>query len=428
MKKNKGLLSLLTGILFLCSFLVPYLSVQADELSGEFAVEASAAIAIDVETGKVFYDQNSETPLGIASITKLISLYVVEKEIAEGRLAWDDEVSISNYASVLSVHPELSNVPLEQASTYTVKELFDSALIQSANASTVALAEKVAGSEPAFVDLMIEQLNVWGITDLKIVNSSGLNNSFLEDHIYPGSKRDDENELSAKDVAIVARHLIHDYPEILEISSVTTQSFGTHTFSPVEMMTWNWMLAGQAYEKAGVDGLKTGTTNNAGACFVGTMTKDGQRILTVVLNATNHSNDLGARFIETGRLMDYTYDNWRQEIILENGDPVPNLTSVPVDQGKELSVSVETEDSIQMWLHSSTDVSDIEFTTVTDEMVAPLEKGATVGTIGAIYPDTLGYLESTDQTATETRIITKQNVEKANIFVRTWRTVMAWFD
>lgn len=230
MKKKHRFLPLLAGILFFLSSVVPIFSVQADELSGDFKVEAKAALSIDADTGKVLYDQNSDDALGIASITKIISLYLVEKEVAEGNLAWDDEIEISDFVAQLSVHPELSNVPLETTSKYTVKDLFDSAFIQSSNASTMALAEKIAGSEAAFVDLMKKQLEDWGIKDAKIVNSTGLNNVYLGEHIYPGSKTDDENILSAKGVAIVARHLINDYPDVLEVTATPKQEFGSHTF------------------------------------------------------------------------------------------------------------------------------------------------------------------------------------------------------
>ena len=436
MKKKHRFLPLLAGILFFLSSVVPLFSVQADELSGDFKVEAKAALSIDADTGKILYDQNSDDALGIASITKIISLYLVEKEVAEGKLAWDDEVEISDFVAELSVHPELSNVPLESTSKYTVKDLFDSAFIQSSNASTMALAEKIAGTEAAFVDLMKKQLEDWGIKDAKIVNSTGLNNVYLGEQIYPGSKKDDENILSAKGVAIVARHLIHDYPDVLEVTATPKQEFGAHTFSPIEMVNWNWMLPGMLYEKAGVDGLKTGTTDLAGACFVGTMTKDGQRIITVVLNATNHETDPGARFVETGRLMDYTFDNWKKEEVLAQGATVPEFKTAPVHQGKELTVPVQTENAVTVWLHSSMTKEDVTFKTtlnakrVTDknELQAPIEKGENVGTVQATTPDKLGFVEASDEESVQTPLVASQEMAKANIFVQAWRAMKGLFN
>ena len=160
---------------------------------------------------------------------------------------------------------------------------------------------------------MKEQLKDWGIKDATIVNASGLNNSYLGENRPEGTGENDENQMSAQDVAIVARHLILDFPEILDVSSTTTQMFGENTQSPVEMVNWNWMLPGFVNYKEGVDGLKTGTTELAGACFVGTITKNDQRIITVVLNADGHAENPSARFNETDRLMDYCYDNWSEK-------------------------------------------------------------------------------------------------------------------
>jgi len=92
----------------------------------------------------------------------------------------------------------------------------------------------------------------WGITDAKIVNASGLNNAYLGENIYPGSTSTDENELSAKDVALIARHLLQDFPDVLEVTSLSTKQFGEGSYSPVEMVNWNWMLPGFTNTKDGV--------------------------------------------------------------------------------------------------------------------------------------------------------------------------------
>ena len=106
-----------------------------------FKVNAKAAFAVDAQSGKILYDQDGENH-GDRFNHKIIGLYIVLDQVKEGKLSWDDKVSISDYAENLSITPDLSNVPLHKENTYTVKELFDSAIIQSANASMVALAEK----------------------------------------------------------------------------------------------------------------------------------------------------------------------------------------------------------------------------------------------------------------------------------------------
>lgn len=434
MTKKNVVFIIIMGILFPLFTFVPM--VNAVESPNDFHVEANAALSVDTKTGKIFYDQNAETPLGIASITKLISLYIVEKEIAQGNLTWEEEVSISENVATISVDPELSNVPLETSGTYTVKELFDSALIQSANASTMALAEKIAGNEQNFVDKMRVQLEEFGITDAKIVNSSGLNNSFLGENRYPGTSAEDENLMSAKDVAIVARHLIQDFPDILKVSATTSQLFGENSNSPVEMTNWNWLLPGMANEKEGVDGLKTGTTDLAGACFVGTMVKEEQRIITVVLNATNHEQDHAARFKETARLMDYSYDNWKEEVVLKENQLLPDLSTISVSDGEEKTLPVSIDTDIKLWLRSDMTKDDVQYTIEpsgnkwqNDSLKAPLETNEKIATFQASVPkDTLGYLEGSDVNLTVFGSLqVDKGTRKDNLWRHSVRIVKSWW-
>ncbi len=330
-------------------------------------------------------------------------------------------------------HPDLSNVPLHKENTYTVKELFDSAIIQSANASMVALAEKIAGSEAKFTERMKEQLKDWGIKDATIVNASGLNNSYLGENRPEGTGENDENQMSAQDVTIVARHLILDFPEILDVSSTTTQMFGENTQSPVEMVNWNWMLPGFVNYKEGVDGLKTGTTELAGACFVGTITKNDQRIITVVLNADGHAENPSARFNETARLMDYCYDNWSEKELGKANASIPSLKTIDVKDGKESTVPVVLKSPVKVWVRNDMDTGKLTITPTLDkkqvtdnEIQAPMDKGTKIGTATiTLAEDKLGYLE--DNNAPSTEIITDKTVEKANIFVIGWRRVAEFF-
>lgn len=429
-KKKHFALLLATLLLTLGSFL-PTLSVYADEA---FSVNSQAAFAVDATSGKILYDQDGEKTMGIASISKIIGLYIVLDQVKEGKLTWDDEVAISDYAETLSIAPNLSNVPLHKENTYTVKELFDSAFIQSANASMVALAEKISGSETAFLTVMNDQLKEWGIENATIVNVSGLNNVYLGANRPEGTGEADENQMSAKDVAIIARHLLLDFPEVLEVTSTATKMFGENTQSPVEMVNWNWMLPGFINFKEGVDGLKTGTTDFAGACFVGTIERDGKRIITVVLNAEGHELNPSVRFTETARLMDYCYDNWSVKEIGKSNASIPSLKSIDVKNGKETSVNVVLKSPVSVWVRNDMDTGQLTITPKIDEekvkdneLEAPVVRGTKVGTATiTLANDQLGYLE--DDASPSTDIITASSVEKANIFVIGWRNVTNFFS
>lgn len=429
-KKKHFALLLATLLLTLGSFL-PTLSVQADEA---FSVNSQAAFAVDATSGKILYDQDGEKTMGIASISKIIGLYIVLDQVKEGNLSWDDEVAISDYAETLSIAPNLSNVPLHKENTYTVKELFDSAFIQSANASMVALAEKISGSETAFLTVMNDQLKEWGIENATIVNVSGLNNVYLGANRPEGTGEADENQMSAKDVAIIARHLLLDFPEVLEVTSTATKMFGENTQSPVEIVNWNWMLPGFINFKEGVDGLKTGTTDFAGACFVGTIERDGKRIITVILNAEGHEQNPSVRFTETARLMDYCYDNWSVKEIGKANASIPSLKSIDVKNGKETSVNVVLKSPVSVWVRNDMDTGQLTITPKIDEtkvkdneLEAPIVRGTKVGTATiTLADDQLGYLE--DGASPSTDIITASSVEKANIFVIGWRNVTNFFS
>lgn len=273
----------------------------------------------------------------------------------------------------------------------------------------------------------------WGIKDATIVNASGLNNSYLGENRPEGTGENDENQMSAQDVAIVARHLILDFPEILDVSSTTTQMFGENTQSPVEMVNWNWMLPGFVNYKEGVDGLKTGTTELAGACFVGTITKNDQRIITVVLNADGHAENPSARFNETDRLMDYCYDNWSEKELGKANASIPSLKTIDVKDGKESTVPVVLKSPVKVWVRNDMDTGKLTITPTLDkkqvtdnEIQAPMDKGTKIGTATiTLADDKLGYLE--DNNAPSTEIITDKTVEKANMFVIGWRRVAEFF-
>lgn len=397
-------------------------------------IRAEAAISLDYDTGKIFYEQNSDEPMGIASTTKLISLYLVQKEIQDGDLDWDEEVPISQDVAELSENLDLSNVPLAENEYYTVQDLFEAAVIQSANAATIALAEKVAGSEEEFVDQMRQQVEDWGIIDAKIVNSTGLSNEFLGDNIYPGTTQEDENELSAKDLAIVTRNLLQDFPEILQVSRIPEKEFAPDSSAPFNMENFNQMLPGLSAQRNGVDGLKTGTTDLAGACFVGTIEQDGNRLITVVLNATDHDEieNPNARFDETNKLIDYSFDNWQQETILEENDSIPNTSSITVPQGKRQSLPIVAQDEVNLWLPENKSREDVSYniSLENDEVEAPIESGTTVGTVQAQdEDDDLGYLDNEEaEEYFESPLATTEGTERANIFTTTWRSIKNFFQ
>ena len=362
-------------------------------LAEDFSIAAKHAIAVEVSTGKVLYEQDSQTPASIASISKLLSVYLVYEALEKGEIQLDTMVDISDYPYSLTANTELSNVNLD-ARSYSVSDLLNASLITSSNSAIIALAEKIAGSEAAFVDKMKAKVAEWGITDATIVNTSGLDNSDLGENIYPGSKPDDSNQFSALDVAIIARRLILDYPQVLNITSLNAYDFGGYTY-----YSTNQMLSEGTHARGGVDGLKTGTSNSAGSSFVATTTQANMRIITVVLNATDGLTNSDNRFVETNNLMNYVYNNYSAITLVKKGEAFENSSVKLFNGTKASSPAVATADLLAIQKNTSEQPVTATFTSNQTEFDAPITSGTVVGQLKIVDNDLIGvgYLDNIAQ-------------------------------
>lgn len=212
------------------------------------SINADAAILVEAETGRILYGKNIDKVLGIASMTKMMTEYLLLEAIEEGRVSWDQEYAVSEYAWKVSQDTNLSNVHLRRDGTYNIKELYEAMTIYSANAATIGIAETIAGSETNFVKMMNEKAEELGLEDFKFVNSSGLNNKDLKGH-HPAGNEDEENVMSARATAKLASALINDFPEVLETASTPRKTFREGTEDAIKMENWNWMLPELVYGK-----------------------------------------------------------------------------------------------------------------------------------------------------------------------------------
>lgn len=396
-------------------------------------VDAEASIIVDYETGQILHGDEIDTPLGIASMTKMIVEYIMFEEVAAGNIAWDTEITISDYAYSISQDYSLSNVPLVQGGTYTLQELYEALAIYSANGATIAIAERISGSEPAFVDRMKKTVESFGIQDAELYNSTGLNNEDLQGNIYPGSTETSENKMSAHSAAIIADRLLKDYPEVLETASIPSKTFREGTGNAVEMVNWNWMLEGLLFERENVDGLKTGTTDMAGATFTGTAEENGRRLITVVLDA---GEDTTTRFVETDKMFDFGFDQWAAQDVVTGWDSVLEYEPLAVTVGKEESVNFEASETIEMLLQLGDSVEeDVTYTiewnpdVVSEDgaVEAPVAKGMELGKLVVEYSgNEHGYL--TEGQETSVPLVASEAVEKLGIFGQVWNWVTSFFD
>ena len=259
-------------------------------------IQAEAAILINALTGEVIFEKNSSTSLAVASMSKIMTELLILEAIEKDTLRWEDTTKISEYAYTISNHPGFSSVLLERDQTYTIEELFHAMAIRSANGATIALAETMSGSEKEFVALMNKRARELGLEDTHFVNSTGLTNNDLQGFHSTGSL-DDKNMMSAKDLAALTKYIIEHFPELLEVTKLKEFDFQGKTYS-----NSNWMLTGTEVDFIdvdvtydGVDGLKTGFTEEAGYGFTGTIQMGDVRVISVIIG----TEEIEDRFLET---------------------------------------------------------------------------------------------------------------------------------
>ncbi|NMD72777.1 D-alanyl-D-alanine carboxypeptidase [Bacillus sp. DNRA2] len=401
---------------------------QASAESDPLGINAEAAILLDAKTGKILYQKNPDAVLGVASMSKMMTEYLVLEAIHNKKLSWDQKVMINEYVHKLSAAPGLSNVGLTQGEEYTVKELYEAMAIFSGNAATVALAETVAGTEKNFVALMNKRAGELGLKDFKFVNASGLNNESLLGNI-PAGGPNDENVMSARATAKLAYRLITDYPEVIEIAKTPKLNFAK---DGKEYPNFNWMLPGLIFEYKGVDGLKTGSTDFAGYCFTATAERNGQRFISVVMKASSKDT----RFTETRKVLDYAFNNFGEEQVLPKHYQVKGTKTLPVIKGKGDNVKIYTKDAIDLVVkngekdnYKAVLVLDKKKLTKNGELTAPVKKGDKVGyvTLEPKNGEDFGFINSDPSKGIKVDVIAAENVEKANGFVLMMRGIGGFF-
>lgn len=264
-------------------------------------IKASSAILIHADTGRVLYAMHADRALPPASMSKMMTELLALDAVRSGQHTWDERISISRYAAEVPG----SGIGMHEGEVYTLKQLFEALIIHSANDAAVAIAEHLSGSESAFVDAMNNRAKEIGLSERTVfANASGLPAADLLP--YAEAAADGETMMTARDAAMLARWLLNQHPDLLEI---TSQRDVVVPQKKLSLHTTNLMLPGEPYAYEGNDGFKTGYTSSAGYCFTGTASRSGNRLITVVMGTGNADQ----RFTETRKLMDYGFE--RQNIL-----------------------------------------------------------------------------------------------------------------
>lgn len=391
-------------------------------------LDAEAAILVDAESGKILYQKNPDELLPPASMTKMMTMYLVMEAIKEGKITWDQKTQPSDYSHTISQKRNLSNVPLRRDGQYNVRELFEATIIYSANGAAITLAELIAGSEGNFVKMMNEKAAQLGLKNYKFVNATGLNNSDLAGMHPEGTEPDAENMISARSCALLGYRLLKDYPDVLQISSIPKKTFREGTEDAIKMDNWNWMLPSLVFAYEGIDGLKTGSSPTAGFSFTGTAKRNGMRVISVIMKAPSYQK----RFSETRKLMDYGFANFTKKEVVPANYQVAGQSEVPVIKGKEKTVKIAGKKPIVVLLKRGEEKQYEPYVQLDNTkleegaLVAPLKKGEKVGTLALKYKGELkyGFLTNEGLKTEQTEAVTTTEVKKANFIVLFFRWII----
>lgn len=408
------------GYVLFAAMMLVFFAQPAELEAKALDTKAKTAIIVDVETGKILFAKDEDEALPPASMTKMMTEYIVLEKIASGEISWDTKTQISDYAYKISANPDFSGVGLRQNVDYTVKSLYEAMAINSDNATSIALAELIAGSEGEFVKLMNQKAEEMGLPEYKFVNATGLDNESLDGDHPEGTKADDLNLLSAKSAALLAYHLVEDYPEVLEVSSIPETKFDGQT-----IRNWNWMLKHNAtflkpYYYEGVDGLKTGHTDLAGFTFTSTAMQDDRRLITVVMK----TDSVEERFKETAKLLDYGFTKFADTELFKAGYQLEGKSIIPVAKGKKDTVEIALNEDITAPILKGTEkdykieyIFDEKALNKDGEIVAPIKEGEKVGIAELVFDgdEDFGYILG-EEKKVSVDLVTTQEVEKKNWF------------
>ncbi|WP_028778285.1 D-alanyl-D-alanine carboxypeptidase family protein [Shimazuella kribbensis] len=379
-------------------------------------INAKSYIVVDTVSGEILASKNANESRPPASMTKMMSAIIIFDEIKQGNLKWGDEVTVSNRAAGVN-EAEIRLVPSEKQ---TVKELFTALFVQSANDATVALAEHIGGSEEGFVEKMNQKASEIGLTQTHFQNSTGLNTESYPDP--PSTSKVGEHEMSAYDTSIVARYLLKNYPEALEYTSIPTYTFHPNKPNQQKVNNWDLMLPSLKFYYEGVDGLKTGHTNAAGYCFTSTANRNGMRVVSVVMG----TNSKEARFLETKKLLDYTYDNFELATAITKGKVIPGHNRFTLPNGVERTVPVAPDSSLQL-AQKKHDKQAYTYKVVLKKGIqAPIAKGTVIGEVSILYQG------KSIPGVSSVPLVTQQAVERAGdirlFFRKMWDGVNSWIN
>ena len=356
--------------------------VKADDL--KLAEKAKSAILIEASTGKILFEKNADEKLHPASMTKMMSMLLIIEAIEDGVISWDQIVTVSENASSMGG----SQILLETGEKMSVRDLFKGVAIASGNDAVVALAETVAGNVSNFVSMMNKRASQLGLTHTHFKNPHGLDDA---DHYS-----------SSRDMSLIARELVK-HEKVLEYTKVYEDYLREDTDRKIWLVNTNRLV--RFYD--GVDGLKTGFTDDAGYCMTATAKKDGMRIIAVVMGEETSK----IRNQEVSEMLDYAFAQYKVINMLQNKN---SLGKYRVENGKDEYVQVVAKGAATVVKKKSERDGDISYDIKVNTLKAPLKVGDNVGNL---------IIKEDGNVIKKLKLTVKNDVDKANFGNLLWRNI-----
>ena len=360
----------------------------AQEQSVELANNARSAILIERDTGQVLYEKNGNEKLPPASMTKIMTMLLIMEAVDKGELTWDEKIRTSEHAASMGG----SQIFLEPGEEMTTDEMLRGIAIASGNDASVAMAERIAGSEEAFVQKMNTRAQELGLKDTKFQNPTGLP---AKDHYS-----------TAHDMAIIAKELLKFDDAITKYTGQYEDYLREDTDKKFWLVNTNRLV--KFYP--GVDGVKTGFTQEAKYCLTATAKKDDMRVIAVVFGAPTPKD----RNAQITKMLDFAFSQYKTHPMFERNQTV---AKVKVSKGAEKEVDAVTSEPISVLTKKGENIDDVvQEVKLNTNLKAPVKKGDVVGTI---------ILKKGDKVLSESNLVAANDDPEASwwkLFKRTMGT------
>lgn len=364
--------------------------IEANSQGGPaLAQNATSAILIDAESGTVIFEKNSHEKLPPASITKVMTMLLVMEAVERGQLKLTDSVRTSERAASMGG----SQIFLEEGEEMTVEDMLKGVAMASGNDASVALAEKIGGSEEQFVQMMNTRAKELGMNNTHFMNSNGLP---VTNHYS-----------SAYDIALVSRELMK-YDIIRSFTGKYQDYLRKDSEKPFWLVNTNKLV--RFYD--GADGVKTGYTSEAKFCLSASAYREGMRVIAVVMGAPSTK----VRNADVTQMMDYAFAQYSNHVVIEKGATIANLE---IEKGMESNIHLTAEQPFSILIKRGSDISKITYEVDMDKSVkAPIVQGQPIGKL-IIYQE--------DRAVKEYELLSPTTIDKVNWFRLLKRSVNSLF-